>query len=189
MCVEVLRRSCLAMLYAKSDQNWKNKRILWFATLPTAKRNCSISRMRFWGPAAAAFSLSVLLSFVAVITSVSWMMLESYTVTEVSVYQLKRIWITQSIVILRMVSLVWCLCFTCVSHLLHVLCRLLNEAQGSLLDDEHLLITLQTSKTTSQDIKEQLDTSEETEEQIDAAREASTLFSVGEHIFIRLIII
>lgn len=49
--------------------------------------------------------------------------------------------------------------------------RLLNEAEGSLLDDEHLLITLQTSKTTSQDIKEQLKTAEETEEQIDSARE------------------
>ena len=49
--------------------------------------------------------------------------------------------------------------------------RLLNEAQGSLLDDEHLLITLQTSKSTSQDIKEQLETAEETEEQIDVARE------------------
>ena len=52
-------------------------------------------------------------------------------------------------------------------------CRLLNEAEGSLLDDEHLLITLQTSKTTSQDIKEQLETAEETEEQIDLAREVS----------------
>ena len=52
--------------------------------------------------------------------------------------------------------------------------RLLNETEGSLLDDEHLLITLQTSKTTSQDIKEQLETSEETEEQIDAAREVTT---------------
>jgi len=47
----------------------------------------------------------------------------------------------------------------------------LNETEGSLLDDEHLLITLQTSKTTSQDIKEQLETAEETEEQIDYARE------------------
>ncbi len=53
------------------------------------------------------------------------------------------------------------------------LCRLLNEAQGSLLDDEQLLITLQTSKATSQDIKEQLETAEETEEQIDVAREVS----------------
>jgi len=49
--------------------------------------------------------------------------------------------------------------------------RLLNETEGSLLDDEHLLITLQTSKTTSQDIKEQLETAEETEQQIDTARE------------------
>ena len=55
-------------------------------------------------------------------------------------------------------------------------CRLLNEAEGSLLDDEHLLITLQTSKTTSQDIKEQLETAEETEEEIDAAREVCPLY-------------
>lgn len=54
--------------------------------------------------------------------------------------------------------------------------RLLNEAQGSLLDDEELLITLQTSKATSQDIKEQLETAEETELQIDAAREVRTFF-------------
>ena len=54
--------------------------------------------------------------------------------------------------------------------------RLLNETEGSLLDDEHLLITLQTSKTTSQDIKEQLETSEETEEQIDTAREVLETF-------------
>jgi dynein heavy chain len=40
-----------------------------------------------------------------------------------------------------------------------------------LLDDEQLLITLQTSKATSQEIKEQLETAEETEEQIDTARE------------------
>jgi len=53
--------------------------------------------------------------------------------------------------------------------------RLLNEAEGSLLDDEHLLITLQTSKTTSQDIKEQLETAEETELQIDSAREVVML--------------
>lgn len=57
--------------------------------------------------------------------------------------------------------------------------RLLNEAQGSLLDDEHLLITLQTSKTTSQDIKEQLETAEETEEQIDMAREVITFSSLS----------
>ena len=60
--------------------------------------------------------------------------------------------------------------------------RLLNEAQGSLLDDEHLLITLQTSKTTSQDIKEQLETSEETELQIDAAREVRlSVFAIFWH--------
>ncbi|KAK2155716.1 hypothetical protein LSH36_233g08055 [Paralvinella palmiformis] len=49
--------------------------------------------------------------------------------------------------------------------------RLLNEAQGSLLDDEQLVNTLQTSKATSQDVKEQLATAEQTEIKIDAARE------------------
>jgi dynein heavy chain len=47
----------------------------------------------------------------------------------------------------------------------------LNEAQGSLLDDEKLVNTLQTSKATSQDVGEQLATSEQTEAKIDAARE------------------
>ncbi|XP_074657783.1 dynein axonemal heavy chain 2-like [Tubulanus polymorphus] len=49
--------------------------------------------------------------------------------------------------------------------------RLLNEAQGSLLDDEDLVNTLQTSKTTSQDVSEQLQTAEQTEAKIDTARE------------------
>lgn len=49
--------------------------------------------------------------------------------------------------------------------------RLLNEAQGSLLDDEQLVNTLQTSKATSQEVTEQLLTSETTEKKIDAARE------------------
>jgi hypothetical protein len=55
---------------------------------------------------------------------------------------------------------------------------LLNEAQGSLLDDEQLVNTLQDSKKTSQDVTEQLQTSEQTEVKIDAAREVSmsTLF-------------
>jgi len=65
-------------------------------------------------------------------------------------------------------------CLMCVN-------RLLNEAEGSLLDDEHLLITLQTSKSTSQDIKEQLETAEETEQQIDAAREVIRLVFYGHH--------
>uniref|UniRef100_A0A1I8HFN9 AAA domain-containing protein n=1 Tax=Macrostomum lignano TaxID=282301 RepID=A0A1I8HFN9_9PLAT len=49
--------------------------------------------------------------------------------------------------------------------------RLLNEAQGSLLDDEQLVNTLQTSKSTSAEVTEQLAVSEKTEAQIDAARE------------------
>ena len=53
-------------------------------------------------------------------------------------------------------------------------CRLLNEAKGSLLDDEQLVNTLQTSKVTSQDVTEQLQTAEQTEVKIDAAREVST---------------
>ena len=51
--------------------------------------------------------------------------------------------------------------------------RLLNEAKGSLLDDEQLVNTLQTSKVTSQDVTEQLQTAEQTEVKIDAAREVS----------------
>ncbi|CAH8839691.1 unnamed protein product [Trichobilharzia szidati] len=49
--------------------------------------------------------------------------------------------------------------------------RLLNEAQGSLLDDEQLVNTLQTSKTTSSEVTEQLRIAEKTEVQIDKARE------------------
>lgn len=49
--------------------------------------------------------------------------------------------------------------------------RLLNETKGSLLDDEKLVNTLQTSKTTSQEVTEQLATSETTEAKIDSARE------------------
>lgn len=64
--------------------------------------------------------------------------------------------------------------------------RLLNEAKGSLLDDEQLVNTLQTSKTTSQEVSEQLTIAEQTEIKIDTAREgyrpcasrASTLFFV-----------
>ena len=50
-------------------------------------------------------------------------------------------------------------------------CRLLNTAQGSLLDDEQLVNTLQSSKTTSMEVTEQLEISEQTEVKIDAARE------------------
>lgn len=49
--------------------------------------------------------------------------------------------------------------------------RLLNEAQGSLLDDEALVNTLQNSKMTSTEVEEQLVISEDTEIKIDAARE------------------
>ena len=55
--------------------------------------------------------------------------------------------------------------------MLDVCGRLLNEAQGSLLDDEKLVNTLQTSKVTSQEVTEQLVVSEQTEIKIDAARE------------------
>ncbi|EDV25795.1 uncharacterized protein TRIADDRAFT_23475 [Trichoplax adhaerens] len=49
--------------------------------------------------------------------------------------------------------------------------KLLNTAEGSLLDDEQLVNTLQTSKTTSQEVSEQLQISEQTEIKIDTARE------------------
>eukprot|EP00106_Octopus_bimaculoides_P014248 XP_014781690.1 PREDICTED: dynein heavy chain 2, axonemal-like [Octopus bimaculoides] len=49
--------------------------------------------------------------------------------------------------------------------------RLLNETKGSLLEDETLVNTLQTSKSTSQEVTEQLATSEQTEAKIDSARE------------------
>ncbi|KAL3846382.1 hypothetical protein ACJMK2_017380 [Sinanodonta woodiana] len=49
--------------------------------------------------------------------------------------------------------------------------RLLNESKGSLLDDEQLVNTLETSKVTSKEVTEQLVISEQTEIKIDAARE------------------
>lgn len=49
--------------------------------------------------------------------------------------------------------------------------RLLSTAQGSLLDDEQLVNTLHTSKITSSEVSEQLQTSEQTEIKIDTARE------------------
>ncbi|VDM31109.1 unnamed protein product [Hydatigera taeniaeformis] len=51
------------------------------------------------------------------------------------------------------------------------LLRLLNETQGSLLEDEGLFLTLQTSKATSAEVTEFLSISERTEVQIDAARD------------------
>lgn len=53
--------------------------------------------------------------------------------------------------------------------------RLLQTAQGSLLDDEQLVNTLNSSKTTSQEVAEQLQVSEQTEIKIDAAREVKSL--------------
>ena len=53
----------------------------------------------------------------------------------------------------------------------HLFIRLLSTAQGSLLDDEQLVNTLHTSKITSTEVSEQLQTSEQTEIKIDAARE------------------
>ncbi|XP_076804743.1 dynein axonemal heavy chain 2-like [Clavelina lepadiformis] len=49
--------------------------------------------------------------------------------------------------------------------------RLLNEAQGSLLDDEQLVNTLHSSKVISAEVQEQLQVSVQTEIKIDAARE------------------
>ena len=49
--------------------------------------------------------------------------------------------------------------------------RLLSTAQGSLLDDEALVNTLQSSKKTSEEVAEQLVVAEQTEAKIDAARE------------------
>eukprot|EP01028_Stygiella_incarcerata_P006524 TRINITY_DN2668_c0_g1_i2.p1 TRINITY_DN2668_c0_g1~~TRINITY_DN2668_c0_g1_i2.p1 ORF type:complete len:4588 (-),score=1267.00 TRINITY_DN2668_c0_g1_i2:3353-17116(-) len=49
--------------------------------------------------------------------------------------------------------------------------QLLSDASGSLLDNEQLIMTLQTSKNTAEEISKQLETSEQTEKKIDAARE------------------
>lgn len=54
--------------------------------------------------------------------------------------------------------------------------RLLSTAQGSLLDDEKLVNTLQSSKATAIEVQEQLEISEETEIKIDAARGVSAMF-------------
>lgn len=51
--------------------------------------------------------------------------------------------------------------------------RLLNTAQGSLLDDEKLVNTLQLCKTTALEVEEQLEISVQTEQKIDTAREVS----------------
>lgn len=64
-------------------------------------------------------------------------------------------------------------CFNVVNVLSSL--RLLQTAQGSLLDDEQLVNTLNSSKTTSQEVAEQLQVSEQTEIKIDAAREVMAL--------------
>jgi len=48
--------------------------------------------------------------------------------------------------------------------------RLLFNVEGSLLDDEEIVLTLQRSKQTSEEVTQQLRVSEETEKKIDAAR-------------------
>eukprot|EP01137_Pigoraptor_chileana_P023423 Opistho-2@89673 len=48
---------------------------------------------------------------------------------------------------------------------------LLSTAQGSLLDDEKLVLTLQSAKSTSEEVKEKMVISEQTEVKIDVARE------------------
>lgn len=53
--------------------------------------------------------------------------------------------------------------------------RLLNKAQGSLLDDEKLVDALQSSKATATEVSEQLAVSVQTEKRIDSAREVQLL--------------
>ena len=63
---------------------------------------------------------------------------------------------------------------------MYVLFRLLNTAQGSLLDDEKLVNALQSSKATAIEVQEQLEISEQTEVKIDAAREVRTTYAMHE---------
>ena len=56
--------------------------------------------------------------------------------------------------------------------------HLLSSAEGSLLDDPTLVDVLQVSKTTSNEVTEQLEIAEETEIQIDAARQGYRPISV-----------
>lgn len=67
-----------------------------------------------------------------------------------------------------------CLSIQTLIHCTCVCCsRLLSTAQGSLLDDEVLVNTLQSSKKTSEEVSEQLVVAEQTEAKIDSAREVS----------------
>ena len=52
-----------------------------------------------------------------------------------------------------------------------LLSRLLNQAEGSILDNEKLVNALQSSKATATEVKEQLEVSVKNEERIDIARE------------------
>ena len=64
----------------------------------------------------------------------------------------------------------YCIVLLVVLTILSPFGRLL-KTEGSLLEDEALVVTLQSCKTTSADVTEQLETAEETEIKIDAARE------------------
>ena len=73
----------------------------------------------------------------------------------------------------------WCLyMYFLHAWTLFTVCRLLSTAQGSLLDDEALVNTLQSSKKTSEEVGEQLQVAEQTEAKIDAAREVGMRLSL-----------
>lgn len=59
------------------------------------------------------------------------------------------------------------------------LLRLLNESEGSLLDNEELFRTLNVSKSTSTSIKESLEISKVTEVEIDQAREVNVILELA----------
>lgn len=71
---------------------------------------------------------------------------------------------------------------TSTNHHISLQHRLLNTAQGSLLDDEQLVNTLQSSKTTSMEVTEQLEISEQTEVKIDAAREVRMCYTSTQYV-------
>ncbi len=52
----------------------------------------------------------------------------------------------------------------------------MSTSQGSILDDEALVNTLQSSKKTSEEVKEQLVIAEQTEIKIDSAREVGYIY-------------
>ena len=63
--------------------------------------------------------------------------------------------------------------------------RLLSTAQGSLLDDEKLVNTLQSSKATAHDVQNQLEVNQKTEKEIDTAREVTNTY-VHVHVLIHV---